>query len=329
MSKNESVERLRSFLESRGSVALKKARESILNESFACKKVRDALRYFMVEYWHNYTTPTLLFLSHEAVGGKPERLVNLASALILIDGAIDIHDDVVDRSRRKDGRWTVYGKFGKEVTLLVGDALFMKGFMKLVKACQTFEVEKTRKILDFLKKGFFELGEAEVLELEFRRRFDVKPERYLEVMYKKAANVEALMYVGAFLGSAKAKEMEILGRYGRIVGLISILRDDLIDMTLQEELIHRIDYECLPLPLIYALNNSEIKSDLIKLLHKKKKTKEDLEKIFDFAQKGQGIAKTKRYIRKKAMEGEKLVNSLKGKNELNLILRGLTDFENI
>jgi heptaprenyl diphosphate synthase len=328
MNKDELTEQLQSFLEKHGNEALKKASESILGERFDCKTVQDALHYFMTEYWHDCTTPTLIFLACEAVNGNSNRLTDLASAMILINGAIDIHDDIIDHSTRKDGRPTIYGKFGKEVALLSGDALFFKGSMKLIESCQSFDMERNKSILTFLKQGFFELGEAEVFELSFRHRFDVKPEEYLKITHKKAADVEALMRIGALLGGASTSQIEILGKYGRTVGFLSILRDDMIDMTLWDELRHRIKYECLPLPLLYALNDSEMRVSLDGLLRRKSNTRSDFEKICYLTEKGHGFEKTREYINGQRRKGEALVKKLANRTqELNLIVDGLANFK--
>jgi len=66
---SELLEHLKSFLVEKGSRALKKARDIVLDETLECEEIRKALRYFMVEYWNDCTTPSLLFLACEAVGG--------------------------------------------------------------------------------------------------------------------------------------------------------------------------------------------------------------------------------------------------------------------
>ncbi|MFQ5759241.1 MAG: polyprenyl synthetase family protein, partial [Candidatus Bathyarchaeia archaeon] len=126
-SQEEIVEQVQKLLEERGTKALEMARKEILEEEIECKEVREALNYFMTKYWQDRARPTLLSLCCEAVGGDPEATIPVAIPLSLISGGIDIHDDIIDQSKIKDGRPTVYGKFGEEIALLVGDALLFKG----------------------------------------------------------------------------------------------------------------------------------------------------------------------------------------------------------
>jgi len=319
-----SVELLQNLLKRYGSEAVEQAKKSILDEPFEDKIVSDTLRYFMCDYWKDYATPTLLSLAHEAVRGNSRSLASVASALILINGAVDIHDDVVDRSKQKDGRPTVYGKFGEEVALLVGDALLIKGFLMLAMACRRLDREKREEIMDVLKRGLFELGEAEVIELRCRGATGVKPKDYLKVMKKKAADVEALMRLGAILGNAEKGEIEALGKYGRILGLISILRDDIIDMTLQEELRHRLEYECLPLPLLFAIQDAESHVELLELIRNGMKTDSDYARICILA--GQGLKKATNYVNELVIKGNTSILDLRErKRELRLILTCLAD----
>jgi geranylgeranyl pyrophosphate synthase len=324
--RGKSVDILQKLLKRYGKKAAEQARKCILDELFQDKVVSDALRYFVCNYWKDYATPTLLSLSYEAVRGDSKSLVDIAPSLILINGAVDIHDDIVDHSMQKDGRLTVYGKFGKEVALLVGDALLIKGFLMLTMACRRLDGEKREEIMNVLKQGLFEIGEAEVTELRCRGATGIKPKDYLKIMRKKAADVEALMRLGAMLANAKKSEVEALGEYGRILGLISILRDDIIDMTLQEELRHRLEYECLPLPLLYALQDAELHAELLKLISNRIKTRSEYTRVLSLA--AQGLEKAANYINELAVEGKSSTLNVKGPTQdLQSILTGLADLK--
>ena len=274
------MKQLQKIFRKRGSKALKIARKEVLKEKIECKEAREALTYFMTEYWHDLARPTLLSLACEVVGGDPELTTPIAVPMILISGAIDIHDDIIDQSKIKNERPTVYGKFGKDIALLVGDALLFKGLILLNKATQKgISKEKMRKIIDTIKNMFFELGDAEALELQFRGRKDFSPEEYIRIVRKKAADVEAHTRISAILGGGSKKEVEALSEYGRLLGMLIILRDDWIDMLDFEESVHRIKRECLPLPLLYALKNPRIRSEIDSILAKKKIAKKDAEAI--------------------------------------------------
>jgi geranylgeranyl pyrophosphate synthase len=248
------------LLVKRGKKTLGMVRQAVLEEKIECKEAREALQYFVTQYWYDLARPTLLSLCCEAVGGNPEATAPFAVPLSLMSGALDIQDDIIDQSKTKYGRKTVYGKYGKEISMLVADALLFKGFTLLQKACMQIPAEKATKIIDLIKNMFYELGDAEAMELQLRGRLDATPEEYLHIIEKKAADTEAHARIGAIIGNATEIEQENLGKYGRLLGIASIVRDDIVDLFDRREAKHRIRKEHLPLPVIYSLTQHKNKS---------------------------------------------------------------------
>ena len=269
MSQEEIMEEVQKIFKERGGKALEMARKEVLEEEIECKEVREALKYFMTEYWQDLSRAALLSLCCEALGGNPDATIPIAIPLSLISGGVDIHDDIIDQSRNKEGRPTVYGKFGKEIALLVGDALLFKGLTLLSHNTKVRFGEKMLEIMGVVKDTFFELGESEALELEFKGRLDVAPEEYLSMVKMRAANVETDARIGATIGGGKEVEVETFGKYGRALGMLLIIRDDFVDMFEKEELSHRMHFECLPLPLLCALQNPRIKNELVPMIERK------------------------------------------------------------
>lgn len=303
-SQEDMTKQVQQLLEERGKNAMEMARKAVLEEKIESENVLEALEYFVKEYWNDTARPGLLSLACEAVGGDPKSTTPIAIPMTLISGAIDIHDDIIDQSKSKFSRPTVYGKFGKNVALLVGDALLFKGFALLHEAVKNgILAEKIVVISNIIKKAFFELGEAEAIELQFRGHTDVLSEKYLWVVRKKAADVEAHMRIGSILGKGNQKEIESLSAYGRLLGMMIILNDDLYDMLDFDEFVNRIKNEHLPLQIIYALEKSRDRNKMNFILHKKKKTKGDFKKIIDFTNNAEGsvfVAKKMKTIAYKA-----------------------------
>jgi len=250
--KERIIEEAQKLLEERGRKPLEMARKAILEEEIESKEVKEALHYFITEYWHDLARPTLMSICCEAVGGDPNATIPFAVPLSLISGALDIQDDIIDQSKTKHGRPTVYGKYGKEIAILTADALLFKGFTLLSQACLEIPKEKASKIIKTIKDMFYELGDAEALELNLRGRIDITPEEYLHIVRKKAADVEAHTRIAAILGNATEKDENTLCKYGRQLGMIIIIRDDILDLLDKKEAKHRIKKEHPPLPVIYA-----------------------------------------------------------------------------
>jgi len=324
ISPEQAMKQVQKIFKKRGIKALEMARKEILGEKVECKEVYEALTYFMTEYWQDLARPTLLSVVCEAVGGNPDVTTPIAVPMILISGAIDIHDDIIDESKTKDGRPTVYGKFGKDIALLVGDALMFKGFTLLCGVSkERVPCEKISVIINVMKNMFFELGDAEAMEFRFRGRTDVSPEEYLRIVRKKAADVEAHTRISALLGDGTSKQIEILGKYGRLLGMLIILRDDWIDMVDFEESRHRIRVECLPLPLLYALQNPKAKLEFGKILERKALKKEDMEIVLKLSLRFGGLQQYEKCVEKLENDAYTTLTKIEYSSELCMLIRAM------
>ena len=320
-SQEEIVKQVPKLLEERGRKALEMTRKEALREEIECKEAREALKYFMTQYWHGLARPTLLSLCCEAVGGDPEATIPIAIPLSLISGGIDVHDDIIDQSETKRSRPTVLGKFGKDIALLAGDALLLKGLMLLNDVVEKeVSTEGAVIVLDIVKRMFFELGDAEALELRFRGHVNVAPEEYLNVVKKKAADVEALVRISAIVGGGSEEEIEKLGNYGRLLGMILTLRDDILDTTDYAETLHRIEKECLPLPIIYALQSDETRCELASMVCRQPLTKRDIEEIQENTAKSGGLQRTRKIINELAEEAYSVVRKIDGNRNLEAFI---------
>jgi len=322
VSPEEAMKQIQKIFKKRGTKALEIARKEVLQEKIESPQARAALRYFMTEYWHDLARPSLLSMACEAVGGDPEMTTELAIPMTLISGALDIHDDIIDQSKTKNGRPTVYGRYGRDIALLVGDGLLFKGFALLNQLSQKAS-GKTRAVNRIIKEMFYELGDAEALELRFMRRLDISAAEYVELIKKKAADVEAHTRIGGIIGGGSRAEIEALGSYGRLLGTMIILRDDWIDTLDLEEAKHRIKRECLPLPIIYALQNPRTKQELRSLLSNPK-TRNDFERILEITKKTDAFKLVQNLMERLAKSSlESLRNIKHNKAYLELLIRAV------
>jgi geranylgeranyl pyrophosphate synthase len=77
------------------------------------------------------------------------------AAIIMFTGAFDIHDDIIDKSVEKRRIPTVYGKFGSEIALLLGNAFLIKGFTLFTDSVIKLPKEKQQNASEMLQKLLF------------------------------------------------------------------------------------------------------------------------------------------------------------------------------
>jgi geranylgeranyl pyrophosphate synthase len=315
--------RVQQLLIEKGTKALELSKKAILEEELKCSEAKDAIKFF-TEYWQDLARPTLISICCEAVGGTYDITIPIAASMTMICGATDIHDDIIDKSKRKLSRLTIFGKFGENIALLVGDALLFKGFMLFQKAAEDIPAKKMTQICNVISNMFFELGDAEALELKLQGRMDVELQDYISIIKMKAADIEACARIGAILGNASEKQINAIGNYGRILGTILILRDELADAADYEEALHRIKNEPLPLPILYALQNSEVKSKIISLLLKKRKGKKDIAKIMEIISQLEIIDKLTKMSHNMSLRAHSYIRKIPYNSDLKLLLDAAT-----
>jgi geranylgeranyl pyrophosphate synthase len=275
------LEQVKANLTQRSQKAIILARQAVIQEQISYEPLHEALRYFMEEIWFNAAHPALLSLTCEAVGGDPDATTNISAALVLLTGAADIHDDIIDESNAKDSKPTVYGKYGKDIAIIAGDVLWFKGMLMLNEACETFPTEKKKVILELVKQAFFEIGSAEAKEASFRRNLNLQPEEYLDIIKRKVSVAEVATKIGAIVGNGNAGQIDSLAQFGKGLGVLMTIRDEFVDMFELEELKNRLKNECLPLPIIVAFKNANLKKEIMGWLEMEEITEPDLDKMLE------------------------------------------------
>lgn len=317
----KAAEEVRKLFQRKGGKVLKKATASVLKEKFECDEVRKALSHFM-SYWRDVVRPSLVSLACEAVGGDPSIAAPIGKSLTLLSGATDIHDDIIDKTMRKERRQTVLGRYGEDIALITGDILIFKGFAAFFDELLHLDLplEKKLDIAHTVIALYLELGDAEALELKFRARVDVKPEEYLHVMKKKAADIEICTRVGALLGGGSQKQINALGKYGRLLGMIVLLRNDLEDLLDFNMLNLRIKYEALPLPILYALENDGKREIILEILKKGRVKREKAKRLFTLVSETEGLNKLWKIFEKLKVQAFEELTLIQNKTILKNIL---------
>lgn len=300
------------IIEEIGKPIVEEAFKELLN-SIPSIEINKILKTFSKK-WKDYSRVALMVLSCQSVGGNPSLIKEIAKSLVLIGGGIDVHDDIIDSSflRTRKRKKTLLGKYGISKTLLIGDALLMGGLLNSHKIWSILPKEKSETIINVIKYGLFELGAAEFEELKFIKNLNVTEKQYLKVVYMKAADVEAYTKIGGIIGNGTNEEIEALGKFGRSLGMITILRDDVEDTFYDDyELISRITKESLPYPIICSLKNIECYKLIQKMFNNIEE--QDIKNLKIIVRKSKGFEKTKRVInsliKKAKIEANKVRNS--------------------
>jgi octaprenyl-diphosphate synthase len=167
--------------------------------------------------------PLLVVLVARACGYRGSAHIEAAAFIEFIHTATLLHDDVVDSSSLRRGRYTANEIFGNQASVLVGDFVYSRAF-------QMMATLASQPVIEIMAQATNVIAEGEVLQLMNAHDPDTSEQRYLEVIYRKTAKLfEAGAEVAAVLAGAEPRVRRALAAYGRQLGTAYQLVDDVLD----------------------------------------------------------------------------------------------------
>jgi len=185
--------------------------------------------------------PLLTYATGVALGASLEALDSAAAAVEVIHAYSLVHDDLpaMDDDALRRGQPTCHVAFGEATAILAGDALQAFAF-ELIAACGHTAPSQCGTMLGLLAQACGSEGMAggQALDLDAVGRVLTLPD--LERMHtlKTGALIRASVLLGAAAADCKStRALESLARYGLAVGLAFQIRDDILDIEGESEVI--------------------------------------------------------------------------------------------
>ena len=208
---------------------LKKVNEIILSFSVGKSELIHEISTHLINSGGKRIRPILLLISAKLCGSKNDQNQHyLASAVEMIHSATLLHDDVVDMSEIRRGKKTANALWDNKASILVGDYLFSLSFQLMVKS-------QNLAILDLLAKTSSIIADGEILQLQNSTNIDLTEDKYFEIIFGKTAVLfSACCEVGALLNNRSKEEIEALKLFGKYLGMIFQIVDDILDYSSSE-----------------------------------------------------------------------------------------------
>ena len=185
--------------------------------------------------------PVLALACIEIVGGQPKDFIREASAIELIHTYSLIHDDLpaMDDDDFRRGKPSNHKMFGEDTAILAGDALLTYSFELLAQPLSSVSPEKQLRIIRETAQAagwqgmvggqaLDTLGDAHDCELDAIQQIH---------NLKTGALLIVSARIGAILGGGTEEEIEILTKYASLLGLAFQIKDDILDVIGESEII--------------------------------------------------------------------------------------------
>jgi len=308
---------------------LKKVNEIILSYSVGKSELIHEISTHLINSGGKRIRPILLLISAKLCGSVNEPNQHyLASAVEMIHSATLLHDDVVDMSEIRRGKKTANALWDNKASILVGDYLFSLSFQLMVKS-------QNLAILDLLAKTSSIIVDGEVLQLQNSTNIDLTEDKYFEIIFGKTAVLfSACCEVGALLNNCSQKEIEALRLFGKYLGMVFQIVDDILDYssdesTLGKDIGNDFFEGKVTLPIIKTyhkadFDNKKLISDMFaNNFQQSAKNQKDFTKICELINKFDGINEAKNVAKSlsdQAIEQLNIFSDNVYKNYLSTIL---------
>jgi octaprenyl-diphosphate synthase len=169
--------------------------------------------------------PAVLLMAARLSGYEGERAILYAAVVEFIHTATLVHDDIIDDSDLRRGRLAVHSRWGNDVTVLLGDYLYIKS-MALALTHDALEI--IRLLCDVTLR----MIEGELYQLTKNGDADITEEEHFDIIRRKTAYLfGGCAQIGGMLGQVSGEREQALREYGFNLGIAFQLVDDLLDFT--------------------------------------------------------------------------------------------------
>jgi octaprenyl-diphosphate synthase len=255
--------------------------------------------------------PALLILCSKLCGYKGKEHILMSSLVETIHTASLLHDDIIDNSKVRRGKESVHAKWGPNITVLLGDYLYIKTIGYSLQS-------QYKQIVRILTEITSKMIEGELNEYYVSWNLEIDEKVYLDIINKKTASLfSACCQIGGILGKASEKVKTILENIGTNLGMTFQIIDDLLDYTANEHILGKpvlsdLREGRITLPLIYTLNNDGKKNckRIKDLLKRKELDKNSLDEILDTVKSNGALDYTRRKAEEYTVQSNQMIQEL-------------------
>jgi octaprenyl-diphosphate synthase len=207
--------------------------------------------------------PAVLLMAARMCGvvdDPEERAVLHAAVLEFIHTATLVHDDIIDESELRRGRQAVHSRWGNDVTVLLGDFLYIKSMSLAL-------TQDRLDIIRLLCEVTLRMIEGEIYQLTKNGVVDLSEEEHFDIVRRKTAYLFAgCAKIGGLLGTATRDQHDALWEYGLNIGMAFQIVDDLLDFTGEEVALGKpiggdLREGKMTLPVIHLLSRGDVRAD--------------------------------------------------------------------
>ena len=144
--------------------------------------------------------PAVLLMASRLVGYTGDRSILYAAVVEFIHTATLVHDDIIDDSNLRRGRLAVHSRWGNDITVLLGDYLYIKS---MAMALTHDELDIVRNLCDVTLR----MIEGELYQLTKNGDAGITEDEHFDIMRRKTAYLfGGCAQIGGMLGKVSSEQ---------------------------------------------------------------------------------------------------------------------------
>jgi len=138
-----------------------------------------------------------------------------------------VHDDIMDGAFIRRNKETIHKKWNTNTAILSGDAMSIMAYQLLSKTDSKY----LHQVIDVFNSFALGICEGQQLDMDFENQTGVSQDEYTKMIeLKTAVLLKGALQIGAIIGEANSKDIELIGSFGVNLGLAFQLQDDVLDV---------------------------------------------------------------------------------------------------
>ena len=170
----------------------------------------------------------------EALGKDSNNYIEFSVIPEIVHNATLIHDDIEDGSSMRRGKEALHEKYGVDVALNLGDFMF---FFPMNAIIETKKLDTNTKIRlqKIYVKCMMRLGVGQGTDLAWHNQIidisKVTLDNYMQTAFDKTGALTSMStQIGAIIGGADDRLVDMFGTFGATLGVAFQIRDDMLNL---------------------------------------------------------------------------------------------------
>src|SRR3989344_2551179 len=164
----------------------------------------------------------LMCLSYELCGGKDREIFSTSLFLELFHAALLIHDDVIDRDEKRRGVSTIHSTFSDAMAINAGDLVYSWTLSYLFSS--SFSADRLKRVAMLFASYFTKTMYGQILDISAGETLDT-----IRLKTAEYTGVLSLLAGATLAGTRNKQTLDALARYGRNLGMVFQIQDDILD----------------------------------------------------------------------------------------------------